>query len=134
MRSVVLACLFVACLLVAPLFVLRAETATSGFEPTVLGAQKAPTDKPDGMAWVPGGEFSMGMRDPTSGVCGGHDPMNDARPIHRVRVNPFWMDVTEVTNDQFGAFVRATGYVTIAERVPTTTARSLRPARCRRGR
>lgn len=115
MRRVILACLFV-----VPWVTVCAQSATSGFAPTVLGAQKAPTDKPDGMVWIPGGEFSMGMRDPTSSVCGGHDPMNDARPIHRVLVNPFWMDVTEVVNDQFGAFVRATGYVTIAERVPTS--------------
>jgi formylglycine-generating enzyme required for sulfatase activity len=28
------------------------------------------------------------------------------------------MDRTEVTNDQFAAFVKATGYVTVAERTP----------------
>jgi formylglycine-generating enzyme required for sulfatase activity len=33
-------------------------------------------------------------------------------------VNGFWIDRTEVTNDQFAAFVRATGYVTVAERTP----------------
>jgi formylglycine-generating enzyme required for sulfatase activity len=33
-----------------------------------------------------------------------------------VRVDGFWMDRTEVTNRQFAAFVRATGYVTVAER------------------
>lgn len=61
----------------------------------------------------------MGMENPTGGVCGGKDPMDDARPIHRVRVKAFWMDETEVTNDQFEAFVKATGYVTVAERAPT---------------
>jgi formylglycine-generating enzyme required for sulfatase activity len=35
-----------------------------------------------------------------------------------VYVDGFWMDVTEVTNRQFGAFVAATGYVTVAERTP----------------
>jgi formylglycine-generating enzyme required for sulfatase activity len=34
-------------------------------------------------------------------------------------VDGFWMDKTEVTNEQFERFVKATGYVTIAERVPT---------------
>ena len=34
----------------------------------------------------------------------------------RVRVSPFWMDATEVTNAQFAAFVKATGYKTVAER------------------
>jgi formylglycine-generating enzyme required for sulfatase activity len=45
--------------------------------------------------------------------------MGDARPIHRVAVDGFWIDKTEVTNDQFAKFVEATGYVTVAERVPT---------------
>ena len=42
----------------------------------------------------------------------------DARPIHRVYVDGFWMDQSDVTNDQFAKFVRATGYVTVAERKP----------------
>ena len=44
---------------------------------------------------------------------------NDAEPIHRVRVDGFWMDETAVTNEQFAKFVHATEYVTIAERTPT---------------
>lgn len=36
-------------------------------------------------------------------------PSNDAEPIHRVRVNGFWMDKTAVTNEQFAKFVDATG-------------------------
>lgn len=43
---------------------------------------------------------------------------SDCLPIHRVRLDGFWMDRTEVTNDQFAAFVAATGYLTIAERRP----------------
>ena len=34
-------------------------------------------------------------------------------------VDGFWMDKTEVTNEQFERFVKATVYVTLAERVPT---------------
>lgn len=44
--------------------------------------------------------------------------MADARPIHRVYVDGFWMDKTDVTNEQFAKFVKATGYVTVAERKP----------------
>ncbi len=73
---------------------------------------------PAGMVWIPGGEFSMGTEDPTGKLCGGPDPMLDARPIHRVFVDGFWMDATEVTNAQFEEFVAATGYVTVAERPP----------------
>jgi formylglycine-generating enzyme required for sulfatase activity len=42
----------------------------------------------------------------------------DARPIHRVYVDGFWMDRTDVTNREFEKFVRATGYVTLAEKTP----------------
>ncbi len=62
---------------------------------------------PAGMVWIPGGEFAMGS-----------DQFPDARPVHRVAVDGFWMDVTEVTNAEFDAFVRATSYVTVAERTP----------------
>lgn len=48
-------------------------------------------------------------------------PGNDAiYPEERrgapVKVASFYMDTTEVTNEQFAAFVKATGYVTLAER------------------
>jgi formylglycine-generating enzyme required for sulfatase activity len=45
--------------------------------------------------------------------------MDDARPIHRVEVSGFFMDQTEVTNESYARFVKATGYVTLAERKPT---------------
>src|SRR5262245_22013207 len=44
--------------------------------------------------------------------------IDDSRPVHRTYVDGFWMDRTEVTNRQFAAFVKATGYVTVAERAP----------------
>jgi sulfatase modifying factor 1 len=62
---------------------------------------------PEGMVWIPPGEFWMGS-----------DEFPDARPVHRVYVDGFWMDRTEVTNEQFAKFVKATGYQTIAERQP----------------
>jgi sulfatase modifying factor 1 len=86
----------------------------------VAGCREAPSAPvgPEGMVWIPGGEFSMGSEDPRGGVCGGPDAMNDARPIHRVFVDGFWIDRTEVTNAQFEKFVAATGYVTVAEKKP----------------
>lgn len=45
-------------------------------------------------------------------------PFDDARPIHEVEVSGFWMDRTPVTNAEFARFVKATGYVTVAERKP----------------
>jgi formylglycine-generating enzyme required for sulfatase activity len=92
---------------------------TSGFAPTVPARPSPPGPAPAGMVWIPGGEFSMGAADPRSHEHGGHEAMEDARPIHRVYVDPFWMDATEVTNEQFARFVKATGYVTVAEKTPT---------------
>ncbi len=91
----------------------------TGFAPTVELTAPAPAPAPEGMVWIPGGEFSMGCDDPRGGLCGGNEPMDDARPIHRVHVDGFWMDRTEVTNAQFRRFVDATGYVTTAEQKPT---------------
>ncbi len=72
-----------------------------------------------GMVSIPGGEFSMGAGNPSRVHDGGHEAMEDARPIHRVYVDGFYMDATEVTNAQFDSFVNATGYRTVAERKPT---------------
>jgi sulfatase modifying factor 1 len=94
--------------------------APSHFAPTIENTAPPPGPAPEGMVWIPGGEFSMGSEDPTTDtVCGGHEPMRDARPIHRVYVDGFWMDKAEVTNGQWEKFVKATGYITIAERTPT---------------
>jgi len=97
-----------------------AASSLSPFLLTVENKKPAPGPAPEGMVWIPGGEFSMGSEDPTiDTVCGGPDAMRDARPIHRVYVDGFWMDKTEVTNEQWQKFVEATGYRTIAEIAPT---------------
>ena len=64
---------------------------------------------PEGMVWIPGGEFSMGAATSGHGSCEMAMPSNDREPIHRVRVDGFWMDKTTVTNEQFEKFVKATG-------------------------
>ena len=96
----------------------HAEGVSSGYLPTLGNQARPKTSAPAGMGWIPGGTFSMGTVDPTREICGGSDPMPDARPIHRVYVDGFWMDATDVTNEQFARFVAATKYVTIAERKP----------------
>ena len=88
----------------------------NGFLPTIESGIAAPSSEPTGMAWIPGGDFSMGMADPRGMAHGGNEAMNDARPIHRVHVDGFWMDRTDVTNAEFAQFVMSTGYVTVAER------------------
>lgn len=60
-----------------------------------------------GMVRIPAGAIRMGS----------FDGYHDERPTgEESRVGAFWMDRTEVTNAQFAAFVKATGYITDAER------------------
>lgn len=91
----------------------------AAFGPTIPNKTQVPEPSPRGMVWIPGGEFSMGAMDPPATTEAGMHGAADARPIHRVYVDGFWMDKTDVTNDEFARFVKATGYVTIAERTPT---------------
>jgi formylglycine-generating enzyme required for sulfatase activity len=60
------------------------------------------------MVWIPGGAFQMGSDH--------HYP--DEAPVRPARVDGFWMDAKPVTAAQFRRFVKTTGYVTVAERVP----------------
>ena len=70
---------------------------------------KMPTAKnPEGMVWIPGGMFSMGGDN--------NQARQDEFPKHTVKLDGFFMDVTEVTNAQFAKFVAATGYITTAEK------------------
>ena len=63
-------------------------------------------EPPAGMVLIQGGTFKMGSEDGTP----------DEQPVHEVTVKSFFMDVTEVTNDQYAEFVKATNYITVAER------------------
>jgi len=63
-----------------------------------------------GMVKIPGGDYLMG--------AGDKEGRPDEYPQHAVHVDGFLMDATEVTNTMFTQFVKATGYVTTAERTP----------------
>ncbi len=89
------------------------------FDSTISNPIPSSLKKINGMVLIIGGEFSMGGVNPMGMSDGGKEQMNDARPIHKVYVDAFYMDETEVTNAQFKAFVRATNYKTIAEQQPT---------------
>lgn len=76
--------------------------------PRAAPRTEAPRFSTNGMVWVPAGRFRMGSEQGNP----------DEQPVHEVYVDGFWMDRTEVTNEEFERFVRATGYVTVAERKP----------------
>ena len=74
-----------------------------------LAASPPPGPPPHAeMVWIPGGVFLMGSE----------EFYPEERPVHTVLVDGFWMDRFAVTVADFRRFVQATGYVTVAERVP----------------
>jgi formylglycine-generating enzyme required for sulfatase activity len=60
------------------------------------------------MVQIPGGTFRMGS----------DRFYPEERPVREVYVEDFWIDRHPVTNQQYSRFVKATGYVTVAERAP----------------
>src|SRR5262249_51320020 len=88
---------------------IKPPKSKSTTEEQFVEASESPGSGPEGMVWTPGGPLWMGSA---------QDHENNA-PLHQVAVSGFWMDKTEVTNAQFEAFVKVTGYVTTAERPPT---------------
>lgn len=91
---------------------------SANFESTAENKGLATASAPAGMAWIPGGEFSMGAQQSDSLNDVGMKATEDSRPIHRVYVDGFWIDKTDVTNAEFSRFVKSTNYVTVAERKP----------------
>jgi formylglycine-generating enzyme len=63
-----------------------------------------------GMRWVPPGQFAMGCE----------DFYPEEAPVHQVELEGFWIDEHPVTVAEFRRFVKATGYVTWAERSPNS--------------
>lgn len=65
-------------------------------------------EAPEGMVWIPGGEYTIGASKSAKEF--------NSMVQHKVKVDGFYMDITEVTNAQFQKFVDDTGYQTLAER------------------
>ena len=74
--------------------------------PSIVKSEKKSRDNKN-MVLIPGGVFSMGVDG---------DGWKDEFPKHKVKIDSFWMDINEVTNNQFLEFVNSTGYITTAER------------------
>jgi len=67
-----------------------------------------PAAAPPGMKRIPAGRFIIKNKDPNS--------LPNEGPAHPVELHAFFLDVHDVTNAEFRAFVAATHYVTTAER------------------
>jgi formylglycine-generating enzyme required for sulfatase activity/predicted esterase len=83
------------------------------------GRASFPSDRPaprvspkDGMVqlYVPAGRFIMGSGDSDALA------FDVEKPRHKVYLDAYWIDKTEVTNAMFARFVAETGYLTLAER------------------
>jgi len=66
------------------------------------------------MATIPAGSFRMGTDDPRGYASDGEGP------VHEVELSAFRVSIHTVTNDQFAAFVEATGHRTTAEEFATS--------------
>ena len=64
-----------------------------------------------GMVLIPSGTYLRGNDQLIEGK-----KFPEEAPIHKIHVKSFWMDKTEVTNLQFQTFVKATSYITFAEK------------------
>lgn len=72
----------------------------------------------NGMVIIPEGTYTRGAteypaeRNQTEGSL----PRKDEYPLNKINIPSFYMDAHEVTNREFEKFVKATGWITIAER------------------
>lgn len=118
-------------LLLVPLFASCGKKGDTASGEAVLG-------KKDGMVRLEGGTTSMGSEGKFETPYGTKEFPEEA-PVRTITVKGFWIDETEVTNRQFGEFVKATGYVTFAERVtkpedfPEEARKSLPPGELHQG-
>lgn len=90
-------------LALASLALLLAPPAGPALEAARPGACPAIADD---LVWISGGDTRIGS----------DSAYADEGPAYETHVKGFWIDRHEVTNAQYAAFVRATGYVTSAER------------------
>lgn len=66
-------------------------------------------DLPEKMVCISGGRFFMGTNSKEG------FPADGEGPVHKINVAPFYIDAYTVTNSEFAAFVKQTGYITEAE-------------------
>lgn len=79
-------------------------------ENKIVNVEEKHPKAPEGMVWVSSKTFTQGAK------TGDQFAMKREKPAHQVYVDGFFIDVHEVTNQQFQEFVAATNYKTVAER------------------
>lgn len=95
------------------LLILATTALTSCKKDSVATATPSP-EKLDGMVKIEGGISKVGSKG-TFQTPYGEKNFPEESPVREFEIKGFWIDETEITNDQFAAFVEATGYVTFAE-------------------
>lgn len=78
----------------------------SALAATDFASDKSCSTPADTPVQIAGGIFLMGQ----------DDVYAEEGPVRETTVGTFWIDPHEVTNRQFAEFIKATGYVTVAER------------------
>ena len=111
--------------------------AVAGGDGRGIGADAGKSGSTENMIRMEGGCFLMGYEGPEAWREDGEGP------VREVRLSPFWLDATAVTNEAFAEFVDATGYVTESERfgwayvflgqLPKSKQRKLRDSQTVRG-
>lgn len=76
------------------------------FDIKLMGLDLQDSEILKNMVWIPGGKFFMGSE----------EFYPEEKPVHEVKVDGFYMDIYEVTNEDFQEFVNETKYKTVAER------------------
>src|SRR5690606_13973827 len=82
----------------------KTEKKSAENDNLIVFADPEPPHKEHGMAWIPGGRFTVGSSEEYAYPA--------EKPAVFVEVGGFWMDIQEVTNAEFAKFVEATGYIT----------------------
>ncbi|MDC0307528.1 MAG: formylglycine-generating enzyme family protein [Planctomycetaceae bacterium] len=88
----------------------ESQVEVPGSDETVPLVVETKHQPPAGMVWIAGGAFMMGGQDELAKT------KRDEGPVHEVELDGYFMDATEVTNEEFARFVEETQYITYAER------------------
>lgn len=93
-------------------FLIKPKASNAESEKSCCSHKARRFDSPAGMVLIPSGTFMMGASTDDSLAKG------DEFPRHKVIIDEFYMDEHEVTNKEFAQFIKATNYVTTAEKKP----------------